>query len=212
MKDSISSTLIEQVKKAAAVLRDGGIVAYPTDTIYGLGADIYNDIAVMKVFAVKNRPLSLPLPVLIDDISQLANLVSGQTAFSLALANKFWPGALTIIFNKAPQFEGPLLAGSNKIGVRIPDHEVTRLLIRELGHPITGTSANLHTGEITLTADEVRRQMGSQVDFIIDAGRCPGGKESTIVDITAGPPRILRHGAVPDDAVLAEYYEKGGKR
>jgi L-threonylcarbamoyladenylate synthase len=139
-------------------------------------------------------------------------MVSGQTAFSRALAEKFWPGALTIIFEKARRFNGPLLAGSNKIGVRMPDHEVARLLIRQLGRPVTGTSANLHTGEITLTAAEVQSQLGKRVDFIIDAGPCPGGIESTIIDITVVPPRILRHGAVPDDAVLAEYHEKGGIR
>ena len=107
MINSIPETLIGQVKQAAIILRNGGIVAYPTDTIYGLGADIYNDIAVGKVFAAKNRPLSLPLPVLIDDIAQLEELVSGQTAFSRSLANKFWPGALTIIFNKAPKLKQP---------------------------------------------------------------------------------------------------------
>jgi len=212
MTKTISSSLTEQVKHAVAILRDGGIVAYPTDTIYGLGADIYNDKAVEKVFEVKNRPMSMPLPVLIDNVQQLVDLISGQTAFSRALMKRFWPGALTIIFNKAPKFHSLALAGSDKIGVRVPDHPVARLLIRELGKPIAGTSANLHTGKITLTTDEVRAQMGSHVDYIIDAGRCTGGTESTIVDVTTEPPVILRQGAISENEIMTEYRDKGGRQ
>ena len=210
MTKTIPSSLTEQVKQAVAVLRDGGIVAYPTDTIYGLGADIYNDKAVERVFTAKNRPMSMPLPVLIDNVQQLAELVSGQTAFSRALIKKFWPGGLTIIFNKAPQLHSLALAGSANIGVRIPDHPVARLLIRELGRPITGTSANLHTDKITLTADEVRDQLGSHVDYIIDAGRCTGKIESTIVDVTVNPPVIMRQGTIEENEIMAEYHDKGG--
>ncbi len=209
MTKTISSSLTEQVKQAAAILRDGGIVAYPTDTIYGLGADIYNDTAVKKVFTAKNRPRSMPLPVLIDSVQQLADLVSGQTAFSRALMKRFWPGGLTIIFNKAPKLHSLALIGGDKIGVRIPDHPVARLLIRELGRPIAGTSANLHTGKIALTAGEVRGQLGNQVDYIIDAGLCTGGKESTIVDVTVDPPFIVRQGTIPEGEIMAEYRDKG---
>jgi L-threonylcarbamoyladenylate synthase len=212
MTKTISSSLLEQVKQAVAILRDGGIVAYPTDTIYGLGADIYNDKAVEKVFKAKNRPMSMPLPILIDNVQQLADLVSGQTAFSRALMKKFWPGALTIIFNKAPKLHSLALAGSDKIGVRIPDHTVARLLIRELGKPIAGTSANLHAGKITLTADEVRAQLGSHVDYIIDADQCTGGTESTIVDVTTEPPVILRQGKIRENEILTEYCDKGGRQ
>jgi L-threonylcarbamoyladenylate synthase len=154
--------------------------------------------------------MSMPLPVLIDNVQQLADLVSGQTAFSIVLMRKFWPGGLTIIFKKAPQLHSLALAGSANIGVRIPDHPVARLLIRELGRPITGTSANLHTDKITLTADEVRDQLGSHVDYIIDAGRCTGKIESTIVDVTVNPPVIMRQGTIEENEIMAEYHDKGG--
>ncbi len=103
--------MTEQVNKAAAILRNGGIVAYPTDTIYGLGADIYNDTAIKKVFAAKDRPQDLPLPVLIDNVEQLEELAAKQTAISRALMKRFWPGALTIIFNRAPGLRSLALAG-----------------------------------------------------------------------------------------------------
>jgi L-threonylcarbamoyladenylate synthase len=208
---TISPSVTEQVEQAVAILRNGGIVAYPTDTIYGLGADIYNDAAVKKVFEAKNRPHDLPLPVLIDDVKQLEELVSKQTPASIELIKRFWPGALTIIFNKAPGLRSLALAGSDKIGIRLPDHEVTRLIIRKLDRPIAGTSANLHAGKITRTADEVRNQLGSNVDFIINTGPCPGGIESTIVDVTIDPPAIVRQGAVPENEIMAVFHEKGEK-
>ncbi|MBN1689538.1 MAG: threonylcarbamoyl-AMP synthase [Dehalococcoidia bacterium] len=211
MKEAIPASLDSQVKQAALILREGGIVAYPTDTVYGLGADIYNDLAVKKLFTAKDRPMGLPLPVLIDNIDKLEELVSGQTAFTRSLIKRFWPGGLTIIFNKAPHVQSLVLAGSDKIGVRMPDHPVALLLISELGRPIAGTSANLHSGEITLTAGEVSGQIGSRVDYIIDAGRCPGGRESTIVDATAETPRIVRYGAVAESDIMAEYSKTGGK-
>jgi L-threonylcarbamoyladenylate synthase len=211
MTKTISPSLTQQVEKAVAILRNGGIIAYPTDTIYGLGADIYNDTAVKRVFTAKNRPLDLPLPVLIGDIEQLEELVANQTSVSRALMKRFWPGGLTIIFNKTPGLRSLAPAGSDKIGVRMPDHEVARLIIRKLGRPMAGTSANLHTGKVTLTADEVKDQLGSRVDYIIDAGPCPGGIESTIVDVTLDPPAVVRQGAIPENEITAVFREKGEK-
>jgi L-threonylcarbamoyladenylate synthase len=211
MTKTVSPPLMEQVRQAVTILRDGGIVAYPTDTVYGLGADIFNDAAVKRVFAAKDRPLSLPFPVLISDSDQLEKLVTGISPFSAALMKKFWPGGLTIIFTKALMLQSLVLAGSDKIGVRIPDHDIARLMIRELGRPVVGTSANLHTGSVALTADDVKRQIGNRVDFVIDAGPCPGGTESTVVDITSQPPAIVRQGAIPSSAIMAEYRERGNE-
>lgn len=195
----------EQIENAVGVLREGGIVAYPTDTVYGLGADVYNDEAVKKVFAIKNRPLSLPLPVLIADAEQVISLTSELSLTARSLMERFWPGGLTIIFTKSPLFNSMVLAGGGKIGIRLPDHPVPRLLIKELGRPIAGTSANLHNRETALTATEVHEHLGGLVDFIIDAGRCPGGAESTIIDVTADPPRVLRHGIVPESEIRDSY-------
>ena len=194
---NITAEILEQVKKCAAVMRAGGIAAYPTDTVYGLGVDVYNGGAVEKIFAAKHRPLNLPLPVLIADISQLDELTANIPRLAKELMDKFWPGALTIVFNKSAVFDSPTLAGGSKVAVRMPGHAVTLRLITEAGRPIVGTSANLHGLPATLTAAEVRTQLGSAVDFILDGGPCPGGVESTVVDVTVNPPAILRQGAVP---------------
>ncbi|TSA55331.1 MAG: threonylcarbamoyl-AMP synthase [Dehalococcoidia bacterium] len=196
--NNLPADILAQVKKCADVIRAGGIAAYPTDTVYGLGADVYNDGAVTKVFAAKRRPLNLPLPVLIADISQLAELTANIPPPAKRLMAKFWPGGLTIVFNKAPDFNSLALSGGSKIAVRLPGHPLTLRLIKELGRPIVGTSANLHGLPPALTAAEVREQLGDAVDFIIDGGPCPGGVESTIVDITVNPPIILRKGAIPE--------------
>ena len=210
MSDNFPLHLSNQVKKAVLILRKGGIVAFPTDTVYGLGADIYNDDAVKKIFLAKRRPVNMPLPILIDSISQLSELVLEQPDFSKILVEKFWPGGLTIIFRKSPTFQSMALSGGDKVGIRLPDHELVRLIIRELGRPIAGTSANLHGREAILTANKVAEEFGRQVDYIIDGGLCPGGQESTIVDITVKPPAIVRQGIIPTKEIMTEYCEKGG--
>jgi L-threonylcarbamoyladenylate synthase len=194
---NIPADLLEQVRKCAAVMRAGGIAAYPTDTVYGLGADVYNGGAVAKVFAAKRRPLNLPLPVLIADTSQLDELTADIPPAAKLLMDKFWPGGLTIVFNKKPGFNSPVLCGGSKVAVRMPGHSVTLRLIKEVGRPIVGTSANLHGQPSVLTAAEVSAQLGTAVDFILDGDPCPGGIESTVVDVSVDPPVILRQGAVP---------------
>ena len=194
----------KQVERAAAILREGGVVAYPTDTIYGLGADAYHDAAVKKVFTVKQRPFGLPLPVLLANAGQLHNLaISNPLAHRLM--QKFWPGGLTIIMYKSEMFKSIVLAGGVKIGVRVPAHPVPRALSRLIGRPLVGTSANLHDGGATLTAEEVREQLGNSVDLIIDGGACKGGVESTIIDVTFDPPRILRMGIIPEEEIAASW-------
>ena len=198
-KVNLTAALLGQVHRAAGILRSGGIVAYPTDTVYALGADVFNDIAVLNVFTAKKRPLSMPLPVLIAETSQLWELVEDIPPTAKIFMDNFWPGGLTIIFRRAPAFKSLALADSDKIAVRLPGHPITLRLIKELGHPVVGTSANLHDSPAALTAAEVKNQLGDTVDFIIDGGPCPGGVESTIVDITVNPPVILRKGAIPEE-------------
>jgi len=197
--------LLKQATRAIDILRNGGVVAYPTDTVYGLGSDIYEHDAVRRVFNIKGRPLSLPLPVLIAEKGQVELLVDEISPFARVLMDKFWPGGLTIIFRKSAALESLVLGGSHKLGVRLPDHAVPRILVSELGRPIVGTSANLHDRETTLTAGEVRSQLGSNVDLIIDAGKCRGGTGSTVIDISVDPPRILRHGIIQEKAIMDLY-------
>lgn len=189
------------LNSATRILRNGGIIAFPTDTIYGIGSDIYDKAAVSRIFSIKSRPSGLPLPVLISNLAQVESLTDQISPLALSLMQRFWPGGLTIIFNKSPYFDSPLLAGQKKIGIRMPAHPVPLWLINELGSPIVGTSANLHNREATLTAEEVRQQLGSKLDFIIDGGKCQGGIESTILDITCNPPRISRPGIISGEAI-----------
>jgi L-threonylcarbamoyladenylate synthase len=210
MIENLSPNVLQQITKAADALRKGGIVAFPTDTIYGLGANIDNTQAVKKVFSVKKRPAKMALPILIDNIDQLTELVLEQNIYSKRLIEKFWPGGLTIIFRKAPDFNNPAISGGDKVGIRLPDHPVVRKLIRELGRPIIGTSANLHKGPATLTASEVMSVLAGKIDFIIDAGACPGGTESTIIDVTSEFPILIRPGIIPEKVILAELNNIGG--
>ena len=200
---ALSPALLDQVNQAVAVLRGGGIVAYPTDTVYGLGADIYNDEAVSRVYHIKERPLSQPLPVLVADISQAGLLMDDQSKQAQLLMKRYWPGGLTIVFHKNPEVNSLVLAGRGKIGIRIPHHDITRAMIADLGRPIVGTSANLHGKPAALTAAEVRDQLGSKVDFILDGGTCPGSRESTVIDLTVETPTILRQGTIEEDEILA---------
>jgi L-threonylcarbamoyladenylate synthase len=207
---NFSPQLVKKINRGAELLRAGGIVAFPTDTVYGLGADIFNDDAVKKVFTAKARPLSMPMPVLIADASGAEALVEEIPGVALALMEKFWPGGLTIIFKRNANLNSLVPGGSKKIGIRVPGHPLTRKLIELAGNPITGTSANLHDKPAALTAAEVKSQLGASVDLIIDGGACPGGVESTIIDVTVNPPALVRPGIIPLEAINAVI--KSGRR
>jgi len=184
-----------QIEQAIATLRRGGIVAFPTDTVYGLGANAGDDDAVAKIYEAKGRPRHLALPLLLADISQIAEVARDIPDVAWSLAQRFLPGGLTLILHKAPSVSNMVTGGGDKIAVRVPDHPVPIALIQGLGAPITGTSANLSGSPSLLTAEEVYRQMGDRVDLIID-GRCPGGIDSTVLDLTGDMPKVLREGAI----------------
>lgn len=190
------SIMEHQLQQAVAILQNGGIVAYPTDTVYGLGADVFNERAVSRIFQVKQRPLNQPLPVLLSDESELNTLTSFVSEIARRLANKYWPGGLTLVVMAGPTVPNWITAGGNTIALRVPDHIITRTLIRELGKPLVGTSANLSGLPSVTSAEEVRTQLESKIDFILDGGICPGGIESTVIDVTSEMPIILRDGAV----------------
>lgn len=193
----LSADIQEQVKKGIAVLRQGGIIAYPTDTVYGLGASAFLPTAVERIFRVKERPLNMPLPLLLAGVNQLSAVTGPANPEARSLIKAFLPGALTLVLPAAGSVPDIITAGSKTVAVRIPAHPVPLALIKGLGDPIVGTSANPSGLPSPLTADEVRSQLGDKIDFIIDAGKCPGGKESTIVDVTGEKPVVLREGAIP---------------
>jgi L-threonylcarbamoyladenylate synthase len=183
------------VEEAARLLQQGELVCYPTDTVYGIGAAAGDDTAVRRLFAVKGRPRDKPVPLLIADAAD-ATWLGDVTPLARALMGRFWPGGLTIVMRKARQYHSLALAGRDKVALRVPDHDVAREIVRMLGEPITGTSANRAGAPPPVSAAEVAFQMGDMVSLVIDGGRARDGRESTIIDITADPVRIVRAGAV----------------
>lgn len=191
----------ELVREAAEVIRRGGTVAFPTETVYGLGADTYNPSAVMKIFEAKRRPADNPLIVHIADLDQLFEVAADVPGEALALARKFWPGPLTMLLRKSSRVPGEVTAKRDTVAVRMPAHPVALALIRESGVPIAAPSANLAGRPSPTTAEHVVRDLYGRVDVIIDSGHTLYGVESTIVDLTRDPPVLLRPGAMPVEEV-----------
>lgn len=185
-----------QVDRGISILKRGGIVAFPTDTVYGLGACVNLHQAVERVYQVKERPRSMALPLLLADTLQISEVAEPVPPVAWLLADHFLPGALTIVLHKSSSVLDIITAGGLTVAVRVPAHPIPVALADGLGMPIVGTSANLSGKPSVLTADEVYSQFGEKIDLVIDGGRCPGGRESTIVDVTGETPVILREGAI----------------
>lgn len=196
MLTGLPSGVESQVREGVAVLRRGGIVAFPTDTVYGLGVCPYLHQAVERVYMVKERPLGMALPLLLSSTLQISEVAESVLPIARLLAEKFMPGPLTLVLYKSRVVPGIVTAGGITVAVRVPAHPVPVALALGLGAPISGTSANLSGKPSALTADEVRSQFGDKIDLVIDGGRCLGGRESTIVDVTGEIPVVLRKGAI----------------
>lgn len=179
----------------------GGLVAFPTDTYYALGAAVTSEAAILRVFGAKRRPPGEPLPVLVADRAQWQGLVDGIPEVALRLADRFWPGALTIVCRRAPHLPAVLTGGGDTIGVRQPDAPLALGLCAALGTPITGTSANTHGMPAPVSAVHVVLDLGAAVDLVLDGGRCPVARPSTVIDVTRTPPVVVRRGAVDADAL-----------
>jgi L-threonylcarbamoyladenylate synthase len=192
----VAPHLEETLTRAAACLRGGGLVVFPTDTLYALGALAGNAEAVRMLFEAKNRPLDRPLPLLLASKRDVEGIVESVPEVAERLMQSFWPGALTLVFRRAPGYRSRALGDAETVALRVPAHPVAVDLIRRAGGAVTGTSANVTGGPGPRDADEVRRQLGGAIDFVVDAGPAPGGLESTIVDVSRGTPRLLREGAV----------------
>jgi L-threonylcarbamoyladenylate synthase len=185
------------VQEVVTILKAGGVVAYPTETFYGLGADADNAAAVEKIFRIKGRDFKKPVPVIIGNVKDLPRLADGIPPVARRLIEHFWPGGLTIIFSASNGVLPRLTAGTNKIGIRLTSNPVALLIARGLCGPITATSANLSGGRECSEAGEVMASLDGQIDAIVDGGKTPGETGSTIIDITVEPPAILREGVVP---------------
>ena len=184
------------IKEAAAIIRKGGLVAFPTETVYGLGADALNSLAVGQIFEVKNRPRFDPLIVHIADSSSIRKICSAIDKRAMKLIERFWPGPLTLVLPKTQVISDIVTAGLPTVAVRMPLHPVALELIREAGIPIAAPSANPFGYLSPTTAEHVREQIGKRVDLILDGGRCAVGVESTIIDLTGQEPVILRLGGL----------------
>jgi L-threonylcarbamoyladenylate synthase len=193
--DKINAAL----NKAREVLLSGGIVAFPTESFYGLAVDIKNSGAIEKLFALKKRDKNNPVLILLPEIEVLKKYVKDIPEKAVRLMDQFWPGGLTMLF-KASRNVSPLLtAGTGKIGVRLSSHPLARALAGTIGRPVTGTSSNISGHSPCINAGEVFEYFGMSVDLILDIGPANGGPGSTILDITVDPCVVLREGMVPKE-------------
>jgi L-threonylcarbamoyladenylate synthase len=189
-----------EAENLAKILRGGGVVALPTDTFYALAACGTNEDAVRRVFAIKSRPATTAVPLLIAEPADVpkyaAELTGAQQRVVTALGQRFWPGPLSIVLTKAPIVPSIVSAGKDTVALRVPDSPLVREVARLLGAPLTGTSANRSGENPATTSAAVRDAFGDAVDAVADGGTTPGGPPSTVVDLTSPAPRILRAGAI----------------
>ncbi|MEO5899615.1 MAG: L-threonylcarbamoyladenylate synthase [Ilumatobacteraceae bacterium] len=191
------------VDDALAALRRGGLVAIPTETVYGLAADASSAPAVRRIFAAKGRPADHPLIVHVGSAAELAHWASTVPPAAARLASTCWPGPLTVLVPKAEHVLSVVTGGRDTVGVRVPAHPLALELLARFGGGLAAPSAN-HFGHVSpTTADHVRRDLGALVEVILDGGPCPIGVESTIVDCTTNPAQILRPGGIPDEQISA---------
>jgi L-threonylcarbamoyladenylate synthase len=187
----------ESIHRAAEIIRQGGVVALPTETVYGLGADAFNPLAVARIFEIKNRPFFDPLIVHIADPNEMSRLVIEIPPDAERLIQRSWPGPLTIILFKREEVPDIVTAGLPTVAIRMPRHPIALRLIREAACPIAAPSANPFGYVSPTTAEHVREQLGDRVDLILDGGPCEIGLESTIISFSEGTPRLLRPGGLP---------------
>jgi L-threonylcarbamoyladenylate synthase len=189
------------ISRAAEILVNGGVVAYPTETFYGLGVDATNEKAVEKIFAVKGRDFKNPISLLIGHPDEIYHLVKNIPQSAQKLMAEFWPGALTIVFSASKKVSPLLTAGTGKIGLRVSSHPIALKITETINRPLTATSANLSGAPECSLATAVVEQIGDKINAVVDGGKTPGGQTSTIIDVTCDPPVILREGAICKETI-----------
>ena len=191
------------IAQAAACLRRGGLVAFPTETVYGLGAHALDVTAVRRIFEAKGRPASDPLIVHVSSVEQIAALTTGVPMEATMLADAFWPGPLTIVLTRHDSVPRDVTAGLDTVAIRVPAHPVARALLEATGVPVAAPSANLFSRPSPTTAAHVLHDLDGRIDMVIDGGPTLVGVESTVVDLTSRPPRVLRPGGIPVERLRA---------
>jgi L-threonylcarbamoyladenylate synthase len=191
----------KDLAEALTVLKSGGVIAFPTETFYGLGADAENEKAVEKVYVIKGRTFTKPLPLIIGDPSHLDRYVKRIPETARILIADFWPGALTLVFEASAFVLPRLTGGTGKIGIRLSSHPIASRLSEMLSRPVTATSANLSGEKECSSIDDMGTPLKERVDAVVDGGQTPGGLGSTIIDVTTDPPALLREGAIPSSFI-----------
>lgn len=192
-----------RILSAVDCLKSGGIIAIPTDTVYGIGADPFNADAVQKLYTLKGRPEEKPIPLVLGSVEDVQQVAQNLPDFFFHLTEKFWPGGLTIIVqskNLLPQ----LTAGGTTVGLRIPNQPLLLEILQEFGGPLAITSANLSGHPAATSPDEFSKELVSRIDVIVDDGQTPGPTPSTVYDISVSPPQIRRHGVISEETLTKE--------
>ena len=195
-KADIARRVSNDVNRAVGILRTGGLVAFPTETVYGLGADARNEAAVRRIFAVKGRPASHPLIVHLASAAEFQTWARSVPAVAYELAGRFWPGPLTLILKRSASVSDLITGGQDTVGLRVPMNSLAQQLLQAFAGGIAAPSANRYGRVSPTSAEDVRADLGDLVDLILDGGPCEIGVESTIVDLSSGPPALLRPGGI----------------
>lgn len=194
------STNPDAIPLALEIIKRGGVVAFPTDTVYGIGVNAFSGESIEKLFVAKGRDENKAIPVLVGEASQLSQVTEVINDLAQRLVQRFWPGPLTLVVPRHPALPAEL-SPLPTVGVRMPDHSLALMLLKKCG-PLATTSANLSGGANPLTAQDVLEQLNGRIDLLIDGGRCPGGIPSTVVDCTGGEVKVLRKGPISLEDLL----------
>lgn len=197
----LSASDKDALAQAVRLLRSGQVVAFPTDTVYGIGVDAFNSRAIEQMFVVKNRSREKAIPILLASVRSLSLVARAISADARLLAEKFWPGALTLVVPAAARVPKILIAGGDSVAVRVPNHPATRALIDALRAPLAATSANISKQPDPATAQQVLNYLGERIPLILDGGPTPGNIPSTVLDVTTDPPTVRRVGALSVEVI-----------
>lgn len=196
LPDELPREVLKKIEKGIEVIRKGGVVAFPTDTVYGMGAGAYIEPAIRRVFEIKQRSPEKALPLLLGDVSQIHEVAAFLPAYAWRLIKQFFPGTLALVVFRTRIVKDIITGGGDTVAIRVPDHPVPAALIKGSGMPLVGTGANIRGNPHYATAEDVRAGIGRKLDLIIEGGPMPSGRESTVVDVTGELPVILRVGAI----------------
>ena len=190
------------INEAIATLKGGGVVAFPTDTVYGVGVDPFRPEAVRKLYQIKGRPIDKPIPILVGSHGDVERVAQNLPPMFSQLAEQFWPGGLTLIV-EAKELPAEITAGGDTVGVRMPNHPMALALLQRFGGALATTSANKSDEPPATSAEEVRSELGELVDIILDGGQTATSVASTVLDLSVSPPQIRRHGGISRDQLTS---------